>query len=75
MSVASASAAVYSLIRMAREKQLQEPFEGALEFGETAFGGAHCGKRDCGAAGKVIVFGVIKRNGGESHADFRTQPC
>jgi len=37
-----------------REEQLRERFDGALERDETTFGGA---------AGKVIVFGVVSRNG------------
>lgn len=45
------------------EEQLREPFEGVLECDETTFGGARHGKRGWGAAGKVIVFGVVKRNG------------
>lgn len=67
MSVASAPATerFYRLIRacMAYEEQLRQPFDGALEFDETTFGGARHGKRGWGAAGKVIVFGIIKRNG------------
>ena len=66
---ASASAAsmerFYRLCRAccAWEEQLREPFGGALECDETTFGGARHGKRGWGAAGKVIVFGVVKRNG------------
>ncbi len=41
---------------------MREPFEGSLECDETTFGGARKGKRGWGAAGKVIVFGIIKRN-------------
>ncbi|WP_206098387.1 IS1595 family transposase [Oleiagrimonas sp. MCCC 1A03011] len=40
-----------------------KPFEGAIECDETTFGGARKGKRGWGAAGKVIVFGLVKRNG------------
>lgn len=47
----------------AHAEQLREPFEGAIECDETTFGGARKGKRGWGAAGKVIVFGLIKRNG------------
>jgi transposase len=64
---ASAPAAerLYRLTRacMAFEEQLREPFDGALECDETTFGGAAHGKRGWGAAGKVIVFGIIQRNG------------
>src|SRR5690606_28742038 len=48
---------------MAYEEGLREPFEGEIECDETTFGGARKGKRGWGAAGKVIVFGLIKRNG------------
>jgi transposase len=65
--VASAPATerFYRLIRacMAYEEHLREPFRGELECDETTFGGARHGKRGWGAAGKVIVFGVVKRNG------------
>ena len=44
-------------------ENLRRPFEGALECDETTFGGARHGKRGWGAAGKVIVFGIVKRNG------------
>lgn len=55
----------YRLIRacMAQQEQLREPFAGALECDETTFGGARHGKRGWGAAGKVVVFGIVKRNG------------
>jgi len=55
----------YRLIRlaMARAEHLREPFAGPLECDETTFGGARKGKRGWGAAGKVIVFGIVKRNG------------
>jgi transposase len=42
---------------------LREPFAGALECDETTFGGRRPGRRGWAAAGKVIVFGIIKRNG------------
>ena len=45
------------------EERLQAPFVGTLECDETTFGGARHGKRGWGAAGKVIVFGIVKRNG------------
>ncbi len=55
----------YRLLRgaMAYAEQLREPFAGALECDETAFGGVRKGKRGWGAAGKVLVFGIVKRNG------------
>jgi transposase len=39
------------------------PFEGSVECDETTFGGARHGKRGWGAAGKIIVFGLLQRNG------------
>jgi transposase len=55
----------YRLLRAccAVAEDVREPFSGALECDETTFGGARHGKRGWGAAGKVIVFGLIKRNG------------
>ena len=38
-------------------------FEGEIEADESYFGGARKGKRGRGAAGKVAVFGLLKRNG------------
>ena len=40
-----------------------EVFDGAIELDECYFGGARTGKRGCGAAGKVAVFGILKRAG------------
>lgn len=47
----------------AHQEQLRRPLTGQLELDETTFGGARHGKRGWGAAGKVIVFGILKRNG------------
>lgn len=47
----------------AQAEDLREPFEGALECDESVFGGWRKGKRGWGAAGKVIVFGIVQRNG------------
>lgn len=44
-------------------EELREPLFGHLELDETTFGGHRPGKRGWGAAGKVIVFGILKRNG------------
>jgi transposase len=44
-------------------EECNEPFEGRIECDETMFGGYHKGKRGWGAAGKVIVLGILKRNG------------
>ena len=40
-----------------------EVFEGAVELDESYFGGVRKGKRGRGAAGKVVVFGLLKRGG------------
>jgi transposase len=45
------------------EEHLREPFAGSIECDETTFGGARHGKRGWGAAGKIIVFGLLKRDG------------
>jgi transposase len=50
-------------VSMAYAEGLRESFSGELECDETTFGGARHGKRGWGAAGKVIVFGIVKRNG------------
>ncbi len=38
-------------------------FDGEVEVDESYFGGQRKGKRGRGAAGKVAVFGLLKRNG------------
>ena len=40
-----------------------EIFDGEVEADESYFGGCRKGKRGRGAAGKVVVFGLLKRNG------------
>lgn len=40
-----------------------EVFDGAVELDESYFGGIRKGKRGRGAAGKVAVFGILKRGG------------
>ena len=45
------------------ELQAHEIFDGAVELDESYFGGARKGKRGRGAAGKVVVFGILKRGG------------
>ena len=40
-----------------------EMFDGEVEADESYFGGHRKGKRGRGAAGKVAVFGLLKRNG------------
>jgi transposase len=45
--------------------QIEEefPFYGEIEVDESYFGGERKGKRGRGAAGKVAVFGILKRGG------------
>ena len=40
-----------------------EVFEGSVELNESYFGGLRKGSRGRGAAGKVVVFGILKHNG------------
>ncbi len=40
-----------------------EQFSGKIELDESYFGGVRKGKRGRGAAGKVAVFGILKRGG------------
>jgi len=40
-----------------------EIFDGHIELDESYFGGMRKGKRGRGAAGKVAVFGILKRGG------------
>lgn len=43
--------------------EADEVFEGKIEVDESYFGGHRKGKRGRGAAGKVAVFGLLKRRG------------
>jgi transposase-like protein len=45
------------------EQEAQERFDGAVELDESYFGGVRKGKRGRAAAGKVVVFGLLKRGG------------
>ena len=40
-----------------------EVFEGFVELDKSYFGGRRKGRRGRGVAGKVVVFGILKRNG------------
>ena len=40
-----------------------EIFDGAIELDESYFGGYRKGRRDRSAAGKIVVFGILKRQG------------
>ena len=42
---------------------VHEVFDGSIELDESYFGGVRKGKRGRGAAGKVVVFGLLKRGG------------
>lgn len=55
----------YRILRAccAHAEALREPLAGAIECDETMFGGYRKGKRGWGAAGKVLVFGIVQRNG------------
>jgi transposase len=48
---------------IALEMLEDSPFDGEVEIDESYFGGKRKGKRGRGAAGKVPVFGILKRNG------------
>ena len=56
---------IYTVIRicLARECDSMSPFTGEVEVDESYFGGKRKGNRGRGAAGKVPVFGILKRNG------------
>lgn len=45
------------------ELQADEIFDGSIKLDESYFGGQRKGKRGRGAAGKVAVFGILKRQG------------
>lgn len=49
--------------RMAADCEAGERLEGVLEADESYFGAKRIGKRGRGAGGKIIVFGIYKRNG------------
>jgi len=51
------------LIAARQDRQMRQAFDGHVEIDESYFGGARKGKRGRGAAGKVAVFGLLKRGG------------
>ena len=57
----------YRKIRMVISHHLalaaDEVFQGPVELDESYFGGRRKGRRGRGAAGKVVIFGILKRNG------------
>lgn len=46
-----------------KQQYRSEQFCGDIELDESYFGGVRKGKRGRGAAGKVVVFGILKRHG------------
>src|SRR5882724_9881336 len=56
----------YRKIRLVIAEKLEAeavPFAGEIEVDESYFGGVRKGRRGRGAAGKVPVFGILKRGG------------
>lgn len=51
---------------IAHQLENVSPFVGEIEIDESYFGGQRKGKRGRGAAGKVPVFGILKREGAAS---------
>jgi transposase len=51
------------LIVLHSEQTATEYFQGEVEIDESYFGGVRKGKRGRGAAGKIPVFGLLKRGG------------
>jgi transposase len=49
------------IISLYLEKESQEVFGGEIEVDESYFGGARKGNRGRGSAGKIPVFGLLKR--------------
>jgi transposase len=62
---ANTAALFYRKLRELIAYRLEEewPFDGEVEVDESYFGGERKGKRGRGAAGKVPVFGLLKRGG------------
>lgn len=54
---------IRQVIAYCLEQQADEFFDGSIELDESYFGGQRKGKRGRGAAGKVAVFGILKRHG------------
>ena len=63
----NSAALFYRKIRMVINYHLalaaDEVFEGPVDLDESYFGGRRKGRRGRGAAGKVVIFGILKRNG------------
>ena len=56
-------AKVRTVIAAHQERVMTDAFDGPVEIDESYFGGHRKGKRGRGAAGKVAVFGILKRGG------------
>ncbi|MES2207143.1 MAG: IS1595 family transposase [Pseudomonadota bacterium] len=54
---------VRDIIAYHLEIEANEVFSGEIKLDDSYFGGARKGKRGRGAAGKMIVFGLLKRKG------------
>jgi transposase len=54
---------VRQIIMQNLNKEALEVFQGDIEIDESYFGGVRKGKRGRGAAGKTVVFGMLKRHG------------
>ena len=63
----NSAALFYKKVRQVIEYHLLQEvdgiFSGLIELDESYFGGVRKGKRGRGAAGKVAVFGILKRQG------------
>lgn len=51
------------IIMLELEREADEVFAGEVEVDESYFGGRQKGRRGRGAAGKIPVFGILKRGG------------
>jgi transposase-like protein len=74
---ANTAALFYRKIRRIIAEKLEteaSEFTGEIELDESYFGGIRKGKRGRGAAGKVPVFGILKR-GGKVAFPPKTDPC
>ena len=53
----------YSITIALKQQDRNEQFSGTVEIDKSYFGGVRKGKRGRGAAGKVAIFGILKRGG------------
>ena len=51
------------IIALELEAEADDVFDGKIEVDESYFGGRRKGKRGRGSAGKIPVFGLLKRGG------------